>query len=256
MLLAVDIGNTNITVGVFKFGKEKLLHQFRLSTILQKTSDEYQLSLESLLEREKIKLGGIKVAVICSVVPAVTNSFKELISKKLGIPTYIIGKDLKVPLENLYRNPKQVGQDRLVNAYAAVKYYAAPLVVVDFGTAITFDIVSRNKEYMGGMIVPGIEISLKALWERAALLPKIELIKPEAIIGKDTAESMRSGIFYGFSSLVDGTIDKIQKKFTKKLKVVATGGQAKFIAEFCKRIDAIDTDLTLKGIYLTYSSTS
>ncbi len=254
MLLAVDIGNTNITLGVFRFNQEKLLHQFRISTIQQKTADEYQLMLESLFDREKIKLGGIKAAIICSVVPQVTVSFEELIKKKFKIDTYIIGKDIKAPIKNLYKNPKQVGQDRLVNAYAAISYHKAPLVVVDFGTAITFDIVSAKNEYLGGLITPGIEISLKALWERAALLPKIELVRPETLIARDTVESMRSGIIYGFSSLADGMIAKIQKKFNKKLKVIATGGQAKLIAEFCKKIDYIDSDLTLKGLNLLYKN--
>ena len=155
-----------------------------------------------------------------------------------------------MPIRNLYRKPKQVGQDRLVNAYAASALYGAPLIVIDFGTAITFDIISKNKEYLGGMILPGLGISLEALHERTALLPKIKLSKPQEFIGRDTRNSMLSGIIYGFAALTDDLTNRIKKKIGKNVLVIGTGGNINLIGRYCRKIDRIDPDLTLKGIAL------
>ena len=202
----------------------------------------------------KAKLGAADVdnIVICSVVPKVTGVLKKGLLRLLGRRPYIIGKDLVVPLKNLYRNPKQVGQDRLVNAYAAVMLYKAPLIVVDFGTAVTFDVISKDREYLGGMILPGLAISLDTLAERTALLPKVKLDKPKEFIGRDTKTSMLSGIVYGFAALTDDLAQRIKDKIGRQAKLIATGGNIALIAGYCKSIDKIDRDLTLKGLSFIY----
>ncbi|MDD4980607.1 MAG: type III pantothenate kinase [Candidatus Omnitrophica bacterium] len=236
MLLAIDIGNTNITCGIFR--GDRILKRFTIPT------QDYGLEkIRKLLGRIDIR-----ASIICSVVPRMTGILAQGLKKLMGKRPYIIGKDVKVPIENLYRNPKQVGQDRLVNAYAGVILYGAPLVVVDFGTAVTFDIISGKKEYLGGMILPGLKISLDALAERTALLPKISLRAPKEFIGRDTKNSIRSGLVYGFASLTDELVARIRKKIGRKAKVIGTGGDINLISGYCKRIDKIDRDLTLKGL--------
>ncbi len=241
MLLAIDIGNTNINVGLFQ--GNRLLRRFIIPT----KAKEYKLHLQKIIARNNIH-----DAIICSVVPDVTKILEKDFKKLLGKQPYIIGKGVKVPIKNLYRKPKQVGQDRLVNAYAGVMLYGAPLIAVDFGTAVTFDVVSRKKEYLGGMILPGLGISLDALNQRTALLPKIKLSKPKEFIGRDTKSSMLSGIVYGFVALTDDLVIRIKKKIGKNAKVIGTGGNIDLIGKYCKRIDKIDRDLTLKGLNLIY----
>jgi type III pantothenate kinase len=242
MLLAIDIGNTNIGFGVFK--GNKIIKRFDIPT--------KNCNLRGI----RRNLGKINTddAIICSVVPKVTNILKEDLQKLLGKRPYIIGKDIKVALKNLYRNPKQVGQDRLVNAYAGIKFYGYPLIAIDFGTAITIDLVSKNKEYLGGMILPGLGISLDALRQRTALLPKIKLEKPKEFIGRDTKNSILSGLIYGFAALADGLTRKIKNGIAKEAKVIGTGGNINLMARFCKQIDKIDADLTLKGLNLIYNT--
>ncbi|MFA5411207.1 MAG: type III pantothenate kinase [Candidatus Omnitrophota bacterium] len=240
MLLAVDVGNTNISFGIFKGGK--------LGKRFDIPAKNYRL--------KKLKQGLARVkadnAAICSVVPDITRILATDLKRYLGSPASIIGKEIKVPIKNLYRRPKQVGQDRLVNAYAGVRLYGAPLIVVDFGTAVTFDVVSKNKEYLGGVILPGLQISLDALKARTALLPKVNLALPGELIGRDTKNSMLSGIIYGFSALVDALSEKIKREIGKNARVIATGGNSGLIAGYCRKIDKIDNDLTLKGINLIY----
>lgn len=241
MLLSIDIGNTSITLGLFRAAR--LIKRYSLPT-------------------KGYAIAGIKrglgnripdAAVICSVVPHATRKLAGEL-KRLGLAVYIIGRDIKVPVRNLYRDPKQVGLDRLVNAYAGIRLYGAPLVVVDFGTAVTFDAISKNKEYLGGMILPGMKISLEALNERTALLPKIGLAEPEDFIGKDTKNSMLSGLFYGFGSLTAALSRSIKGKIGRDAKVILTGGNAAQIAPYCKGVYKVDPDLTLKGIFLLTKS--
>lgn len=238
MLLAIDIGNTNINFGIFK--GRGLTKRFLIPT------KDYSL------RKIKKNLGKVIIddIIICSVVPKSTKILVKDLKNLLGKKPIIIGKEIKVPIKNLYRKPKQVGQDRLVNAYAGIMLYGAPLIAVDFGTAITFDVVSRNKEYLGGMILPGLEISLDCLSERTALLPKIKLAKPQEFIGRDTRNSMLSGIVYGFTALTDDLVIRIKKKIGKNAKVIGTGGNINLIGRYCKRMDKIDRDLTLKGLNL------
>ena len=241
MLLAVDIGNTNIALGIFK-GKS-LLKRYTLAT----KTKPYTLALKGIICRNKINN-----AIICSVVPKATAQIAKDITASLGKRPLIIGKDISVPVKNLYRKPKQVGQDRLVNAYAGIRLYKAPLVAVDFGTAITFDVVSKKGGYLGGMIIPGLGISLDALKRRTALLPAVKLKRPEEFIGKDTKNSMLSGIIYGFAALTDDLVMRIKNKIGRKAQIIGTGGNINLIKPYCRRIDKIDPDLTLKGLRLIY----
>ncbi len=236
MLLAVDIGNTNITCGVFR--QDKIIKRFDIPT------KDYSLG-KLRKHLEKIKIDD---TVICSVVPALTNRLKKDLEGLSGKRPYNIGKEIKVPIKNLYRSPGQVGQDRLVNAYAGLKLYGAPLIIVDFGTAITFDVISKRGEYLGGMILPGLGISLTSLNQHTALLPKIKLSKPREFIGRDTKNSMLSGIVYGFAALADELVKKIKNKIGKNARVIGTGGNINSIAKYCRSFTGIDKDLTLKGL--------
>lgn len=240
MLLAVDIGNTNITCGIFKGAR--LIKRFALPT--------RRYSLKAL--KKNLSGADIDAGIICSVVPTATNILKKGLTGFLGRSPYIIGKDIRVPIKNLYRCPGQVGQDRLVNAYAAGEFFGVPLVAVDFGTAITLDVVSSKKEYLGGMIIPGLRISLEGLYEHAALLPCIKPGPPPEFIGRDTRNSILSGVVYGFALLVDGFIAKIRKSLGMRLKVVGTGGNIAFMRSYCQQLKTIDPDLTLKGLNLLY----
>lgn len=240
MLLAIDIGNTNISFGLFS--RARILRRFDIPT------KDYALKKlkKNLVETD------IDDTIICSVVPKARRILQKDLARLLGKHPYIIGKDIKVPIRNIYRKPKQVGFDRLVNAYVGVMLYGAPLIVVDFGTAVTFDVISKNKAYLGGMILPGLQISLDALAERTALLPKIKLNKPKEFIGRHTSNSMLSGIVYGFSALTDCLVMKIKNKIGKNAKVIGTGGNINLIGKYCKGFDKTDRDLTLKGLYLIY----
>jgi type III pantothenate kinase len=238
VLLAIDIGNTNISCAVFK--KKKIIKRFAIPTRVYHP------------KRIKKALGELPIttSILCSVVPCATKNLEKDLTKFLGRKPYVIGKDIKVPIKNLYRKPREVGQDRLVNAYAGVMFYGAPLIVADFGTAVTFDVVSKNSEYLGGLILPGLQISLVVLAERTALLPRIKLEKPKEFVGRDTKNSMLSGIIYGFSSLTDDLINRIRNKIGRGALAIGTGGNIGLIGRFCKRLDKIDRDLTLKGLNL------
>jgi type III pantothenate kinase len=243
MLLALDIGNTTITAGLFR--KNRLIRRYSFAT----RQRYYQPFVKKLLSCQPIE-----AAIIASVVPQATKQIENTLGNLTTVKALILGRDIIVPIKNRYLYPKQVGQDRLVNAYAAVKMYGVPAIVVDFGTAITFDIISQNKEYLGGLILPGLEISLDALAQNTALLPKIKLAKPKGLIGRNTANSILNGIVYGFSALSDGLIDKLKSELKDVPKVIATGGNINFMAKYCSKFDAIDINLTLKGLNLIYNT--
>lgn len=240
MLLTIDIGNTNVNFGIFQ-GK-RLKKKFFMPT--------KGLSVQKI--KRKLNKGFLNGGVImCSVVPSSTMTFKRFF-KAQGKKALILGENCQVPIKNLYRNPQQVGQDRLVAAFAASEIYHSPIIVVDFGTATTFDLVSKKREYLGGIIVPGIAISLSALHENTALLPKVHLKRPKGIIGKDTEASILSGVYYGFGSLVDGLVDKIVRHLKSRSCVVFTGGFSKIITQYCHSKHVVNTDLILKGLELIY----
>lgn len=237
MLLAVNIGNTRISCAVF--GKDRIVRRFSLP------SRDYSAAG---IKRACQGLAGEK-ALICSVVPALSLKLSRQL-KALGMKPYIIGKDIRVPMANLYRKPKRLGQDRLVNAYAAAVLYGAPLIVVDFGTAVTLDAVSAKKKYLGGMILPGLNMALGALAENTALLPKVKLNRPRELIGRDSASGMLSGAVYGLAALSDGLIEKIKRQAGRNARVIATGGDAPLVKSCCRRIDRVDPDLIFKGLNL------
>ncbi len=244
MLLATDIGNTNISFGVFR--DNKLVKKFDIP------DEKYSFkTLKSFLSR--INIDG---CIICSVAPQSTDILEKDLKNYLDIKPYILGKNINVPIKNCYRKPRQIGQDRLVNAYAGMILFGVPLIVTDFGTAITFDIVSGQKEYLGGMILPGLSTSLEALSQKTALLPEINLSNPKEFIGRDTKSGMLSGIVYGFAALTDGLISKIRKEIGKNAKVIATGGDVNLINNYCFKIDKVDIDLTIKGLNFIYNAIS
>lgn len=242
MLLAIDIGNTNITSALFK-GK-RITKQFDIPI---KTYSKLKF-IKKL--PDKLKLSA---CVICSVVPKVTKIIRQDLKFLTGKTPYIIGKDLAVPIKNRYRKPKQLGQDRLVNAYAATKLYPTPAIVIDSGTAITFDIISKRKEYLGGFILPGMEMSLSALKEKTALLPQLKLKTPEKFIGVDTKSSIIGGVVFGTAALTKELINMIERKTGKKTLIIGTGGNINLIKKYSGIKIEIDQDLTLKGISLIYN---
>lgn len=256
MLLAIDIGNTSITFGLFK-GK-KLLKVFKVTTAL--SANVLQRHISKALAKYKEEIYSI---IICSVVPDKTNLLRRLLKGELGINAKVIGRDIFVPIKNLYKSPRQVGQDRLVVAYACKKLYGSPALVIDFGTATTFDYITKDGNYAGGMITPGIEISLDALFKKTALLPEVNIRhvlktkKPDnSLMGKSTHDSIIKGASLGLSSMCDGLIDKFKKQYGKNIKVVATGGLAKFFKKRCKNIDLVDENLILKGLLIIGTATN
>lgn len=251
MILTLDVGNTNMTGGVFK--GEKIIATFRITTKMPRTSDEYGMMLCNLLEQNKINPSDIKDAIICSVVPNVMHSLASAMIKYLDIKPIIVGADLKTGLHIAVPNPQQVGADRIVDAVAAYEIYGGPILVMDFGTATTYDLVDENGAFIGGITAPGIRTAGKALWEDAAKLPEIEIVKPEKIVGIDTITSMQSGLVYGQIGQTEYIVKKVKEETgLNNLKVVATGGLGRIIAEATDCIDFYDANLTLKGIYLVY----
>jgi len=250
MLLAVDIGNTTIAFGVFE--GEKLRATWRVATDLNKTVDEYAVLLLSLLPREGLLLSDIDHAIIASVVPPVEPILEELSRCYLGISPLLVGPGVKTGVRICTDNPREVGADRVVNAAAAHRLYGGPLVIIDFGTATTVDVVSSEGDYLGGAIAPGVDIAAEALFERASKLPRVELIPPEHAIGKNTVASMQSGIIFGYVGLIEGLVARILRELGGKARVVATGGLSTVIAKETKVVDIVNPHLTLIGLRLIH----
>ncbi len=250
-LLAIDIGNTNITVGLFR--SEQLIEKTKIPTFFYSS---YFRRIKKLIKERGLKADEVGSAVISSVVPlSLARLVVELRKMSGAIKITILGRDLIVPIKNLYKIKNEVGQDRLVNAYAVKVLYGAPAVIVDFGTAITFDILSKKGDYLGGLILPGIELSLSSLYRKTALLPKVELRPASSIIGKDTVNSMRGGILFGFGAMCDGLVSRYKKILGKGTKVIATGGTSNLIKRYAKSIQKVDENLTLKGLQLIVENT-
>ncbi len=243
MRLAIDIGNTNITSGIFA-GK-KLICQFDIAT------NSYN---KTTLARKLKAYSKISACAICSVVPKLTGVIQRDLKSILNRNPEIIGKDLIVPIENRYRIPKQVGQDRLVNAYAASNLYPGALIVIDSGTAITFDVISKDQAYLGGLIFPGMNISLDALKEKTALLPQVKLQQPKMLIGRDTKNSILSGVVFGTAFLCKELVSEIKQFIGKNTVVVGTGGSINLIKKYSRLEIKINPNLTLKGINLIYEN--
>ncbi len=251
MLLAIDIGNTNIVWGVFD--GSKLLADWRVGTDHAKTTDEYAILLLDLLRVEGISPESIKDVILSSVVPPLTPLFEELSETYLHCLPLLVSADLETGLSIKYANPAEVGSDRIVNAVAAYRRYGGPLIIVDFGTATTFCAVTADGEYLGGAIAPGLRISAEALYARAAKLPKIELVRPKTTIGRDTVTSMQAGLIFGYAGLVDELVRRIQRELGRDALVVATGGLAGLIAPESQTIREVRQQLTLEGLALLYS---
>ncbi len=250
MLLAIDIGNTHTVVGVIK--EKELLYHWRISSSLARTEDEIGAILIHLFESQGYRSSALKGVCISSVVPDLTPVYSLMSVRYLKIKPLIIDASLKLDLSVNYRDPETVGADRLCNAVAGIEKYGAPLIVIDFGTATTFDCINDQSEYLGGAISPGIETSIVTLHKRAAKLPRVELHFPDSIIGKTTDESIQSGILYGAVHTVEGIVRQIKRELGNNAKVVATGGLAKVIEKKTNCIDVVDLYLSLEGIASIY----
>ena len=254
MLLAIDLGNTNTVFGVYD-AADKLVMHWRLSTQKDRTVDEYGILLRNLFALEKIDAKKIRRVIVASVVPPLDPVLNEMVSGYFSVkPVFVTHDNAGIPV--LYDDPREVGADRIVNAVAVVHKYGKPAIVVDFGTATTFDAITPAGEYRGGVIAPGIVISAEALYEHAAKLPRIEIQKPAKVIGTSTVTSMQSGLFYGYVALVDGIITRMKKELGPKTRVIGTGGQAPFISPETKLIELVDANLTLDGLQLVASRLS
>jgi type III pantothenate kinase len=251
MLLVFDVGNTNIVLGVYD--GESLLYHWRISTDRQKTADEYGVLLQNLFTHRGIGLKDIQAAIISSVVPPLMAPLTRMCKRYFEVDPLVVGPGIKTGICIKYENPREVGADRVVNAIAAFEKYGGPVIVVDFGTATTVCVVDHNGDYLGGAIAPGVGISTEALFQRAAKLPRIELIKPKTVICRNTIASMQSGIIFGFVGQVDEIVRRMQEELGTKTQVVATGGLANLISQESKTINVVEPFLTLEGLRIIYN---
>jgi type III pantothenate kinase len=250
MLLVIDAGNTNITLAVFR-GKD-LIAQWRLTTERTRTSDEYGVQARNLFELADINFKDIDAIIIASVVPSLNPTLKQIAEAYFALTPVFVDHTTETGLKILYEPPSDVGADRIVDAVAAVAKYGAPCIVVDFGTATTFNAINAASEYLGGVIAPGIMISSEALFARAAKLPRVEIKRPHKVIGSSTTGAMQSGIYHGYAGLVDGVLEQMIAEMGLKPRVIATGGLAPLIATASKFIEEVDSNLTLEGLRLVY----
>ncbi len=250
MLLACDIGNTNIMLGVWR--GDELVATFRLHTRADATSDEYISLIGHLLSRHSPPIEGFTGCIISSVVPPLTAELAQTMTRLTGRKCFIVSPGIKTGLNIMYDDPREVGSDRIVNAVAGISLFEPPLIVLDFGTATTFDLITPPANYVGGAIAPGLILSMEALAERTAKLPKVELTPPKSVVGKTTSDSIRSGIIFGHASMVDGLTERIEQEFSVKCKVIATGGLAHLIKKASKRIEHVEPNLTLIGLRILW----
>jgi type III pantothenate kinase len=251
MIFVIDVGNTNMVAGVYE-GKN-IVNHWRMVTDREKTSDEFGIFFINLFNHQKIDPLSIRAVIVSSVVPPVMYSLEHAIRKYIRVEPVIVGPGIKTGINILYENPREVGADRIVNAVASLHIYGGPLIIVDFGTATTFCAVTKTGDYLGGVICPGIKISAEALFQRAAKLPRIELVKPRSVIGRNTVSSMQSGMIYGFAGQVDCIVGRMKEEMGQdNIKVIATGGLARLIAAESKMIDEVNGHLTLEGLRIIY----
>ncbi|MBA4686653.1 MAG: type III pantothenate kinase [Candidatus Galacturonibacter soehngenii] len=252
MLLVIDVGNTNVTLGIFS--KEELIGKFRLTTKMPRTSDEFGIDICTLLEHRNFSIKDIDDVIIASVVPDMMYSLTSSIIKYFDITPIIVGPGIKTGIRLTMDNPKEVGADRIVDAVAAYELYGGPVIIVDFGTATTYDLITKDGSFGAGVTSPGISTSVKALWQEAAKLPKIEIKKPASILARETVSSMQAGIVYGYIGQTEYIIRKMKEESKiENIKVIATGGLGKIIAEETDMIDVYDPNLTLKGLQCIYN---
>lgn len=251
MLLAVDVGNTNIVLGVYDGNTLKV--SWRISTNRMQTGDEYGVIVKNLFNQAGMDDGLLTGMIVSSVVPPLMFSLEEMARRYFGVEPLVVGPGMKTGLNIKIDNPREVGADRIVNAVAGIELYGGPMIIVDFGTATTFDAISANGDYLGGAIAPGISISTEALFQRAAKLPRVELVKPKRVIGRDTITSIQSGTFYGFIGQVDGIVKRMIPEFSEQPKVIATGGLASLIADESETLEIVNPLLTLEGLRIIYA---
>ena len=249
MLLVVDVGNTQTHLGTFA-GPE-LVEHWRFATVRSSTADELGAALRNLLALRGLSFDDLDASIVSSTVPQLRPEWSQMASRYLGHPLLVVGPGSKTGMSIRYDNPREIGPDRLVNAVAGYEKVGGACVVVDFGTAVTHDVVSATGEYLGGVIFPGVEISLEALTERAAALPKIDLTEPRGVIGKSTVDAIRSGVLYGYAGMVDGILGRLREELGEA-RAIATGGLAGAIVPYCKGIDEVDELLTLTGLRLVW----
>ena len=250
MLLVVDVGNTQTHFGTYEGGA--LVEHWRFATVRDSTADEIGAALRNLVELRGVELEQIDSSIVSSTVPQLGPQWLEMTERYLGHEMLVVGPGFKTGMPLRYDNPREIGADRLVNAVAAYERTQGACIVVDFGTAITYDPVSAEGEYLGGIISPGVEISVEALASRAAKLPKVDLEPPRALIGKSTIEAIRSGVIYGFAAMVDGIVARLLEEMGEETATIATGGLAHHIVPFTERIDEIDDLLTLEGLRILF----
>ena len=253
MILAIDVGNTQSVLGLFD--QSQLIAEWRVSTQPHRTADEMGTLIHSLFRHRALLPEGLKViegAILSSVVPSITNTFKRMVHLYCEAPCWVVGPGIKTGMPILYEDAREVGADRIVNSVAAYHNDPQGLIVVDFGTATTFDLVTPKGEYMGGAIFPGIGISSEALFLNAARLPRVELSPPPSVIGRNTVHSIQSGLVYGYVAMVEGLVKRMKSEVKFDIKVIATGGLATLIAQHTQCIDEVDPHLTLQGLRLIY----
>jgi type III pantothenate kinase len=253
MILALDVGNTNITIGLFDRGELKL--NWRLRTVHDQTSDEWGILLRNLFSIDGLRFSEVDGIIISSVVPPLDSTLAAMSRRYFERDPQFVTCDTKCGLKILYDNPREVGADRIVNSVAAFERYGGPCVVVDLGTAITFDAITANAEYLGGVICPGIGMSVQGLFSRTARLPMVDFREPDRLIGTNTVTSMQSGLYYGVISMIDGIVERMVQELGPECKTVATGGQAELIIAGSKHLRIANPDLTLEGLQLIWQRT-
>lgn len=253
MIFALDVGNTNITIGLFEGAK--LTHNWRLRTVRDQTSDEWGILLRNLFDIEKLRLADVDGIIISSVVPPVDSSLAAMSRHYFHREPQFVTSSTNTGLKILYDNPREVGADRIVNSVAAFHRYGGPCVVVDLGTAITFDAITANAEYLGGVICPGIGMSVQGLFTRTARLPLVDFREPDSLIGSNTVGSMQSGLYYGVIGMIDGILERMLRQLGPGTQTVATGGQAELIIAGSKHLTQANPDLTLEGLQLIWQQT-
>jgi type III pantothenate kinase len=251
MILVFDVGNTNIVLGAYK--EDKLMDFWRVSTDTQKTADEYGIIIKHMFVHQGYNIDDVEAVIISSVVPPIMYTLEHMARKYFKREPLVIGPGIKTGMNIKYDNPKEVGADRIVNAVAGYELYGGPLIIVDFGTATTYCAISKSGEYLGGAISPGIRISMDALYQRTAKLPRVELVKPDSVICKNTISSIQSGVIYGYVGQVDYIVRRMKKELgAENAKVIATGGLSKLIATESETIDVVNGLLTLEGLRIIY----